>query len=105
MNSNAGRDTRVTRPPTTERLATIPRDDGRELRVEMATDQFGHRYLTLHVWMHRADGTVPLSRAGFTLRRAEVGPLMRALERAGEVFAVTRAERRWQRRTRPEGED
>ena len=86
-------------------IATIPRRDGAELRIEVQQARGGFPYVSCRLWVPGAVGCQrPLRNGGFGLRRHEIAPLVEALKRAGQCvdeLSVTVARRgpssQWQR--------
>lgn len=83
---------RLSGPPREqgERLATFPRGDGEELRVNLA-EYNGYPYLALRVWTAGPGGQWwPVKGKGVSIRLREVAGLAEALTAVAEWIADTR---------------
>jgi hypothetical protein len=72
-----------------ERLLTLRRSDGCELRIEWQCPDDGPPIVSLRVWI----GPEPLKRKGFSLRAAEVAPVIGALVASLDRFRLRRVAR------------
>jgi len=67
------------------RLATIPRRDGDELRVNWSEYQ-GHNFVNLRVWREGSEGQwYPVKEMGLTIRRAELADFAEGVGKAVEL--------------------
>jgi hypothetical protein len=70
-----------------ERLATLPRNQGEELRINLA-EYDGRPYLALRIWARGSDGNLwPVKGKGGSIRVAEIDEVIDALNRAREILA------------------
>jgi len=67
--------------PEPRRLATFPRTETEELRVELAEYE-GKPFLNLRIWFRSTDGAWLPTKKGVTIRMREISDLVAAL---GEV--------------------
>jgi len=64
-----------------ERLATLPRNEGEELRVSWDTFK-GFNFLSLRVWSRGSDGAWRPTKTGVTIKRRELATVADAMARA-----------------------
>lgn len=70
-----------------EILARIQRSEREELRIAVSTFN-GYKYVGLRVWAICADGVMrPIKAKGCTIRVAEIGRAIEALEQARQILS------------------
>lgn len=73
---------------TSTRLATLPRSDSEEMRVEWS-EYKGHHFFSLRVWNKGSDGQWrPVKAKGCTVKRRELSALSDAVEQALALAAT-----------------
>ena len=66
------------------RLATIPRRDGDELRVNWS-EYKGHNFVNLRIWREGDGGWFPVKEMGLTIRLAELADFAEGIGKAVEL--------------------
>jgi len=66
------------------RLATIPRRDGDELRVNWS-EYKDHNFVNLRVWREGSEGWFPVKEMGLTIRLAELADFAEGIGKAVEL--------------------